>query len=607
MNRANNENHPDGFGNECTHGIEFESNHQKSISHQQALHDINKLLKSRPQDPSALLSKANILSIRGDDFGALECYEKSLYFDKNNATCHYNKGVTLQKLGLVTDAIASYKNAITIECNHLKARLNLSLAENQMGRYQQALFSVEYVLTEDPKNLDAIILKAQTLSKLGNYDAAECEFFKALYLAPNHKKTLENLSSIYIDLRAYKKACDIFQKLIELDESNHEYYCGLGASLQGLGLYQEGISALHKALKLKDNFPDAYYNLALIHHDMGAKDKAEHYYKTAISYNPNHIQSHNNIAYLYLEQFDFNFGWTEYEWRWKSPSFDSPTLSTSKPQWFGQKLKSRLFIWSEQGIGDQVLHGSILRLLEQYPQHITISIDSRLIPAFSRSYPCFTFIDKHLPLSEAEYDEQIPLGSLAKIFIQSSSDLALRKTPYLSANTVLTTAILNHISEPGKILCGLSWKSSNQNFGASKSLLLEDLIPILKNPKFKFINLQYGETDAEIKLMFDKYGLTIHNIDGLDPFDDIDGVISTINACDLVITTSNSTAHLSGALNKDTLLLVPKTKGKLWYWHDLQGISPWYPSIKIYPQKTEGIWKDSVEKINSNLEGFFKR
>ena len=50
-----------------------------------------------------------------------------------------------------------------------------------------------------------------------------------------------------------------------------------------------------------------------------------------------------------------------------------------------------------------------------------------------------------------------------------------------------------------------------------------------------------------------------------------------IQAVDIVITISNSTAHLAGALGKPTLLLLPSGKGQLWYWTEVDSHIPWYP------------------------------
>jgi ADP-heptose:LPS heptosyltransferase len=85
-------------------------------------------------------------------------------------------------------------------------------------------------------------------------------------------------------------------------------------------------------------------------------------------------------------------------------------------------------------------------------------------------------------------------------------------------------------------------------------------------------------------------------------FNDIDGVLSIISACDLIITTSNSTAHLAGALGKETLLLTPYSVGKFWYWQDIDGVSLWYPSVRVFPQTKQGDWVTPINSMKAYLE-----
>ena len=62
---------------------------------------------------------------------------------------------------------------------------------------------------------------------------------------------------------------------------------------------------------------------------------------------------------------------------------------------------------------------------------------------------------------------------------------------------------------------------------------------------------------------------------------DIDGLAALITACDLVVTVSNTTAHLAGALGKETYVLVPFGQARMWYrFHDRTD-NPFYPDIKI--------------------------
>ena len=85
-------------------------------------------------------------------------------------------------------------------------------------------------------------------------------------------------------------------------------------------------------------------------------------------------------------------------------------------------------------------------------------------------------------------------------------------------------------------------------------------------------------------------------------FNDIEGVSSIINACDLVITCSNVNAHLAGALNKKTFLLLPLGKGRLWNWGSTNNQSLWYPSVKIFQQENPGDWSIPVEKIRKEIK-----
>jgi ADP-heptose:LPS heptosyltransferase len=80
-------------------------------------------------------------------------------------------------------------------------------------------------------------------------------------------------------------------------------------------------------------------------------------------------------------------------------------------------------------------------------------------------------------------------------------------------------------------------------------------------------------------------------------------MISLIDICDFVITVSNSNAHLSGALGKETFLLLPKGKGKLWYWTSEKQKSIWYPSIEVIEQDIPGNWDRAVTELSSIIKG----
>ena len=69
-----------------------------------------------------------------------------------------------------------------------------------------------------------------------------------------------------------------------------------------------------------------------------------------------------------------------------------------------------------------------------------------------------------------------------------------------------------------------------------------------------------------------------------------------------MITASNVTAHVAGALGRPVWLLVPLANGKLWYWFTDRADSPWYPSMRIRTQSARSEWGPVFETIARELD-----
>jgi ADP-heptose:LPS heptosyltransferase len=85
---------------------------------------------------------------------------------------------------------------------------------------------------------------------------------------------------------------------------------------------------------------------------------------------------------------------------------------------------------------------------------------------------------------------------------------------------------------------------------------------------------------------------------------DLEEMLAILEACDLLITTSNVTAHLAGALGKPVWLLYPAERPPFHYWaHDGSHRCLWYPSVEIVsaPHFTE--WRLLVEHAAERLNG----
>ena len=101
-------------------------------------------------------------------------------------------------------------------------------------------------------------------------------------------------------------------------------------------------------------------------------------------------------------------------------------------------------------------------------------------------------------------------------------------------------------------------KTSHHFFFINQISKISNLAVVFEERKLKqkFKTTHYYENQQHL---YEKIGTKIYRISEIDYFNDILGVSSIINACDLIITCSNVNAHLSGALGKKTFCIIGPT------------------------------------------------
>ena len=71
---------------------------------------------------------------------------------------------------------------------------------------------------------------------------------------------------------------------------------------------------------------------------------------------------------------------------------------------------------------------------------------------------------------------------------------------------------------------------------------------------------------------------------------------------DMVVTVDHIVAHIAGALNINTILMLPCVPN--WRWEIThRHTSPWYKSVTIFRQETPGDWESVVKKVKDKLQG----
>jgi hypothetical protein len=328
-------------------------------------------------------------------------------------------------------------------------------------------------------------------------------------------------------------------------------------------------------------------------------DEALAAYDRALAINPARHDSRLNKALLMMALGRLTEGFEEYETRWLSP--DARPRPYGAARWNGEPIDGTLLVWMEQGLGDQILYTGMIEEARSRAGSLVLEVEPRLVPLMQRSLPNVEVVSGAGQLYQGHVDAEIPLGSLARHLRTSWEAFPRRADGYLRADPERAAQLRARIKPDGAPVIGLSWRSVNPKVGQSKSALLTDFAPLLNIPGLRFIDLQYGDTAAERVMLAQEMGVAVDRIDEIDNTNDLDGLAALITACDAVVTVSNTTAHLAGALGKPTHVLVPFGRAQLWCWFKHGDTSPWYPRVRLYRQAIGQPWADLVPAAASDV------
>jgi len=276
------------------------------------------------------------------------------------------------------------------------------------------------------------------------------------------------------------------------------------------------------------------------------------------------------------------------------------------PEWDGSPLQGkRLLINGEQGIGDVLMFTMLVEPLIGEAQAIGLVTYDRLTPLYKRSFPqCHVFDTKdfkHKRIDPADWDLQVAVGSLPMLRHPQLESYAGLK-PFLKVDGATEAQFRQRFQPPGSPpLVGFSWKGGgNAKQKRTKSLSLEDFLPLFQLPGLRWISLQYGDVQEELRRFNAEHGLELLWADDVDPLRDMDRWSALVASCDLVVSAANTTIHGTGCLGLPTWVILGKDPD--WRWLGDPGTPCyWYPSVQIVRQQKQGSWQQPIAELQTAL------
>lgn len=553
----------------------------------------------------------------------------------------FKRAVKLHQQGDIVAAEAMYESLLWTEPDNLQVTYLLGLIGSQTQRPELAKQNIEKYLKTYPEDAQAISILALAYFDLKDYPKARTLLKKSIARRGDSPHLYYNLGKTHFELKSFAEAVEAYDEAIRLRPGYVDAYIGKAVSHKELKEFEAAactlehaivlepnraeshffygnvmrdmedihaaIDAFETALYLKPDYIDAVINCGTAFKELDKIDEALMQYNRALAIDPYHPEANYNKALALLLDGQLSQGWNLYEWRVRSSDVFNKFIRQESiykaPEWDGQPLDGQLLVIAEQGLGDQLFYAGMLGDVCQQVKSVTVCVEPRLISLVSRSYPDIRFISpEQLKLTEG-FDAQIYIGSLGRLYRSDEQSFANVRSPYLLADPNQSAQLRKQLKQDGRLICGLSWRSKNADYGEQKSLSLDLLSQALCLPDLDLVDLQYGDTLDERLSFENKTGIPVQKLEDIDNLNDIDGLAALISACDIVITVSNTTAHLAAALGKPTLVLLPQTSALFWYWHRKSDQSPWYPTARLLRKDELGDWPGVIDALTLTMAG----
>ena len=133
----------------------------------------------------------------------------------------------------------------------------------------------------------------------GRLDVAQELYNQILKIDPGHVSTLNNLGTLYVNLKEHQKAKDCYEKVIKINPNYADAYNNLGVIFKNLGEIQKAKDCYEKVIKINPNYANAHNNLGVILQYLGEPQKAKDCYEKAIAIDPNYANAHNNLGVIF--------------------------------------------------------------------------------------------------------------------------------------------------------------------------------------------------------------------------------------------------------------------------------------------------------------------
>lgn len=430
-----------------------------------------------------------------------------------------------------------------------------------------------------------------------------------------------------IDRHALAAQC--FHRAIDLDDAPH-IYSNLGACYRRMNMHERGLNILMAALERNPDYAPALVNVGSMYVNEGQPEKGIPFLERAVAVGGERGAVWN-LGLLYLEAARFAEGFDAYREgvhheravrcygttegaEGVEPIAEPKLLTTADvAEARANGRRPRLVVWGEQGIGDELMFGTILEEAQR-EFDVTFECHPRLQRLHHNAHPGLklypTRKDEFIqwPILEREvFEFKAPIGDLASYYRRSVESFNPHPTYVASPSETARYREQLEIIAEGRPIVAIATRGGVLSTAREyRTIRIPELDRLIDATDCLFVCVDYDDMFGTTGYLTEKHGANRWKWwPSIVQHWDYDHTAALLNACDLTVTVCQTVAHMSAGMGLPTRVLTPircawryatiKDKPDLWYWYP-------FPEVKLYRQDDPESWAHPIDRVIADIK-----